>query len=265
MIAAALLCAAAVLAAQPAPPGGPTLEGPQLFHDGNAAYLAGDAGRAVASYEALLAEGLESPELETNLGAAYLRQGKRGQAALHLERALALAPGDDDARYDLGELRRTNVDKLEGGEEQGPAEILVRLTSPLPGPTAALALVVFWSLAWAFAALSAARPRKLAGTPLGTAAIGCFVIAAICAAVAAGSSAGRKLSLRRAVVVAPAAAAHEGPNAKSKSPFEVHEGTAVSIEETLSGFSRIKLANGLTGWVDASALERVVPQRWLVD
>ena len=34
MIAAALLCAAAVLAAQPAPPGGPTLEGPQLFHDG---------------------------------------------------------------------------------------------------------------------------------------------------------------------------------------------------------------------------------------
>src|SRR5207237_6826651 len=118
----------------------------QLFSDANAAYLSGDLGRAIASYEALVAEGVTSAELETNLGAAYLRQGKRGQAALHLERALVLAPGDDDARHDLGELRRTNIDKLEGGEEQGPAEIFARVLAPLPGTVAAAALVVAWSL-----------------------------------------------------------------------------------------------------------------------
>ena len=204
-------------------------------------------------------------QLETNLGAAYLRQGKRGLAALHFERALVLAPGDDDARHDLGELRRTNVDKLEGADEQGPAEILARALAPLPGSVAALVLIAAWSLAWALLALAVARPARLLGAPLGTAALGCLLLSIICAAVSAGSAIGRGLALRRAVIVAQAAAAHEGPSAKSKSPFEVHEGTAVSVEETLAGFSRIKLANGLTGWVEASALEKVVPQSWRAD
>ena len=94
---------------------------PQLFSDANAAYLSGDLARASASYEALVAEGMTSSELETNLGAAWLRQGKRGLAALHFERALVLDPGDDDARADLLEVRRGNVDKLEGESEEGEA------------------------------------------------------------------------------------------------------------------------------------------------
>src|SRR5476651_761846 len=109
--------------------------------------------RAVSAYEALLAEGVRSPELETNLGAAYLRQGRRGPAALHFERALVLAPGDEDARADLQDLRRTNVDKLEGGNDQGPAEIFIRLLAPLPGGVAAVALALFWTLGWALLAL----------------------------------------------------------------------------------------------------------------
>jgi tetratricopeptide (TPR) repeat protein len=238
---------------------------PALFDDGNQAYLAGDPAKAIASYEALLAEGVESPELETNLGAAYLRQGRRGLAALHFERALALAPGDDDARADLAEIRRTNVDKLEGAEEQGPAEIFIRLLAPLPGGAAAIALLVAWSLGWALLALLALRPAGLAQAPLGAFALACFGVVALAAAVTAGSAAGRAIALRRAVVVAASAAAHEGPSEKTRSPFEVHEGTAVSVEETIAGYSRIKLANGLTGWVDAGTLERVVPQRWRTD
>src|SRR5258708_6246695 len=80
--------------------------GSQLFADANAAYLSGDLPRAIVSYEALVAEGITSPELETNLGAAYLRQGRRGPAALHFERALFLDSSDDDARADLVEVRR---------------------------------------------------------------------------------------------------------------------------------------------------------------
>lgn len=234
----------------------------QLFDDGNAAHLAGDPARAVAAYEAVLAEGIRSPELETNLGAAYLRQGRRGLAALHFERALALAPGDDDARADLNEVRRTNVDKLEGAEEQGPAEILIRVLAPLPGGPAAFALLGAWSLLWALVALMALRPASLAGAPLGALAIGCLVLSALGGAVVAGSAAARAIAARRAVVVAAAAPAREGPTAKSASTFEVHEGTAVSIEDAAAGFARIKLANGLTGWVEAGALERVVPEGW---
>jgi hypothetical protein len=233
--------------------------GVQLFADANAAYLSGDVPRAVAAYEALVSEGIASTELETNLGAALLRQGKRGLAVLHFERALFLDPGDDDARADLIEVRRGNVDRLEGEAEESGSETVARLLAPLPGSAAALALIALWALGWMLLAIRLLRrgPRWT-----GVAAAPCFAGALFCALVATGAAAGRGLAMRRAVVVAPAVPAREGPGERSGSRFEIHEGTTVAIEDEESGFRRVKLANGLTGWVPAGALELVVPPGW---
>ena len=116
------LFATLLLAAEPA--------SGQLFADANAAFLSGDAPRAIAAWEALVSEGILSAELETNLGAGHLRQGKRGLAALHFERALFLEPGDDDARADLLAVRRGNVDRLEGDLDDGETEAAARLLRP---------------------------------------------------------------------------------------------------------------------------------------
>lgn len=229
-----------------------------LFSDANAAYLSGDLARAVASYEALIAEGVTSPELETNLGAAYLREGKRGLAALHFERALFLDPGDDDARADLVEVRRGNVDKLEGESEEGGTETLARVLAPLPGGTAAALLISFWCLAWILLALRLWKRLPWLGLATGLA----FALSAAAAAVTWGAATGRRMALQRAVVVAPSTPAREGPAEKSVSHFEVHEGTTVRIEDQESDYRRIKLANGLTGWVPSSAVELVVPPGW---
>ena len=255
-LALALLCAAS------ASPGAVSVpheaRGNALFDQANAAYIAGDTSRAMAGYEALLEEGVVSPELETNLGAAYLRQGKRGLAALHLERALFLDPSDDDARADLLEVRRGNVDRLEGEPEDGGAEAISRVLAPLPGRAAAVALVALWSLGWGLVGVHLVRPRP----SLGPSAAACFVLAAAASLVTAGSAASHRLTLRRAVVVAPAAPAREGPSDRAASHFEVHEGTALRIEDEDRGYRRVKLANGLSGWVSSSAVEPVVPPGW---
>ena len=230
----------------------------QLFSDANAAYLSGDLARAVASYEALESEGVTSPELETNLGAAYLRQGKRGLAALHFERALFLDPGDDDARADLVEVRRGNVDKLEGESEEGGTETLARALAPLPGGTAAALLVALWSLAWVLVAFRLWKPLPWLGVATGAA----FFLAIVAAAVTWGAATGRRMALQRAVVVAQSVPAREGPADKSISHFEVHEGTTVRVEDHEGDWRRVKLANGLTGWVPSSAVELVVPPGW---
>ncbi len=233
--------------------------GAQLFADGNAAYLSGDVGRALSAWEALASEGVLSPELETNLGAGYLRQGKRGLAALHLERALFLDPGDDDARTDLVEVRRGNVDKLEGDAEDGGTETLVRLLSPLPGTFAAFLLLAAWGAAWI---LLGVRLLLAVSRWTAFASAGCFALAALAALVTWGAATARHLALQRAVVVSPSAPAREGPGEKNASRFEVHEGTTVRVEDEEGGFRRVKLANGLTGWVPAGAVEMVVPPGW---
>jgi tetratricopeptide (TPR) repeat protein len=230
----------------------------QLFADANTAYLSGDVARAIAAYEALEAEGIASPELETNLGAAYLRQGKRGMAALHFERALFLDPGDDDARADLTEVRRGNVDRLEGESEEGGTETLARVLAPLPGGVAAVLLVALWTAAWVLLGVRMYRPELR----LGAFAVGAFALAFLAAGVTYGAALGRDLALQRAVVVAQAVPSREGPGEKSVSHFEIHEGTTVRIEDEDGQFRRIKLANGLTGWVPSSAVELVVPPGW---
>jgi tetratricopeptide (TPR) repeat protein len=234
-------------------------EAPQLFSDANAAYLSGDLQRATTSYEALVAEGLASPELETNLGAAYLRQGKRGLAALHFERALFLDPGDDDARADLLEVRRGNVDKLEGESDDAGTETLARVLAPLPGTTAAALLIAFWVVAWVLLALRMLRP----GMAYVSLAAGiAFALALLSAGITWGAATGRKMALQRAVVVAQSVPAREGPSEKSVSHFEVHEGTTVRIEDDEADYRRVKLANGLTGWVPSGSVELVVPPGW---
>jgi tetratricopeptide (TPR) repeat protein len=230
----------------------------QLFADANAAYLSGDLARAIAAYEALVAEGVASPELETNLGAAYLRQGKRGLAALHFERALFLDPGDDDARTDLAEVRRGNVDRLEGESEEGGTETVARLLAPLPGAAAAILFVLSWVAAWVLVGLHIFRRERR----LSAFASAAFGLALLAAALTWAAALGRGLALQRAVVVAQAAPAREGPGEKSASHFEVHEGTTVRLEDEEGQYRRIKLANGLTGWVPSGAVELVVPPGW---
>ena len=230
----------------------------QLFSDANAAYLSGDVARATSSYEALVSEGVASATLETNLGAAYLRQGKRGLAALHFERALFLDAGDDDARADLTELRRGNVDKLEGESDEGGSEAITRILAPLPGSAAAILFLVSWAAAWTLAGLRVFGTRRA----LGAWAIVSFVVAGLSALITWGAAEGHKLALQRAVVIAPSAAAREGPQEKAASHFEVHEGTTVRVDDEEGNFRRVRLANGLTGWIPAGSVELVVPPGW---
>jgi len=236
----------------------PEARGSALFDQGNAAYLSGETSRAVAAYEALLQERTVSPELETNLGAAYFRQGKRGLAALHLERALFLDPSDDDARADLQEVRRGNVDKLEADQDEGGTEAIARILAPLPGRAASVAFVALWCAAWALLGVNGLRPRSA----VANAATLCFVFSAVSALATFGAAASHRLTLKRAVVVAQAAPAREGPSERAASHFEVHEGTALRVEDEEQGFRRVRLANGLTGWVPAAAVELVVPRGW---
>ena len=233
----------------------------QLFADAAGAFLSGDLPRATAAWQALIEEGVASPELETNLGTALLRQGKRGLAALHFERALHLDAGDDDARADLVELRRNNVDRLEG-EEEGGGEQLYRFLAPLPGSVMGLVLVVCWTLGWLLFGVRLLVPGLSERLPLGAAVAGLLGISVIAGSMTAAAAAGHRLALHRAVIVAPSVPAREGPQPKAASPFEVHEGTLVRVDDAENGYRRIKLQNGLTGWVPAEAVELVVPPQW---
>lgn len=227
-----------------------------VWKRGNDAYLRGDYAAAVHAYEQLDRQQVASADLAFNLGNAYYRQGQLGRAIWCWQRALALDPDQDDARYNLAQARRvedTRVhDKLEGAERE-------------PTWMRAVGLLGAATETWLFVALYAAfflalglrvRARRQAGPDEVEAGHGSgwtalAAILGVGAALAGLLLIGRVASDRMpsGIVLADQADVKEGADPNYKTSFQVHAGLRVRLLDRDQDWVRIRLANGLEGWV----------------
>ena len=233
--------------ATPAPPADPGTRAEQA----SALYLAGDYDGAARAWRALVDEGWESVGLHLDLGNALLRLGHRGRAIASYLRALQLDPGDADVQANLELARAQNVDRLVG-EAQPPLHVRVLARTP-EGVALALfgsAWSAFWLLLWL-----RSRSSRSARRWLGPAALLAALLAIGGGALLAGKAADRQTP--SAVVIAPTCPVREGPSRTLKAAFELHEGTTVRILEAQGDLARIRLLNGLEGWVASADLDVV--------
>jgi tetratricopeptide (TPR) repeat protein len=244
---AAPLALALTLALAAAPPPSPA----QRLEAANRAYLAGDLEGASRGYLELLADGWESPSLYVNLGNARYRMGRRGLAVASWARALRLDPGDADARANLELARGENVDEVVGAEAR---PLFVRAVERVPDGAAVGLFALCWLALWAALSGRSLAPPLLRGR-LGALALACAVLAVPAGALLAGKAAARRTAT--AVVVAPVAAVREGAEPALRTVFELHEGTEVRVLEVRDGAVRVRLPNGMEGWVGATDVEPV--------
>ena len=227
----------------------------EAWKRGNDAYLHGDYDAAVAAYEELDRQDVVSPDLFFNLGDAYFKKGALGPAIWAFERAAALDPDDDDVRYNLEQTRtlaaRQAHDKIEG-EDRDP--LWIRAVTALSPSTEtwiflALYLGFFASLFVRRRASDDARPALTAGA----------AILAGLALLAGGAVAGRAVLERVpfGVVLPDALAVKEGADVNYKTGFQVHAGLRVRLLERDQDWLRIRLANGLEGWVRSKDVGRL--------
>jgi tetratricopeptide (TPR) repeat protein len=218
---------------------------------GNDAYLRGDYASAVAAYEQLDRQDLISSELAYNLGNAYYRQGALGKAIWAWERALNLDPDADDARYNLGQARqaaeRRVHDKIEGADRD---PVWIRVVTELTLSTEtwlflALYLAFFVALGLRLRARRSAGRDDVSGWAAVAAVLG--VAAALAGALLAGRVALDRVPF--AVVLADAVPVKEGADPNYRTTFEVHAGLRVRLLDHDQDWVRIRLANGLEGWV----------------
>jgi tetratricopeptide (TPR) repeat protein len=227
----------------------------EAWKRGNDAYLHGDYDAAVAAYEELDREDVVSPDLFFNLGDAYFKKGALGPAIWAFERAAALDPDDDDIRFNLEQARKLAArqarDKIEG-EDRDPLWIRA-VTSLSPSVETWVFLVLYLG----FFALLFARRRASDDTRPALGA-GAAILAAM-TLVAGGAVAGRVILERVpfGVVLPDALAVKEGADVNYKTGFEVHAGLRVRLLERDQDWLRIRLANGLEGWVRSKDVGRL--------
>ena len=230
----------------------------EAWRRGNDAYLRGDYAAAVAAYEELDRQGLVSADLAFNLGDAYYRQGNLGRAIWAFERAAALDPDDEDTRYNLKQAHkladRRVRDKIEGADRD---PLWMRVVGAL-GPASETWLFVACYLA-CFTALAALWVRRRRGDHaralLGATASILAVAASLSGLLLAGRATLDRIPF--GVILPDAVAVREGADTNYRTSFELHAGLRVRLLDRDQEWLRIRLPNGLEGWVREADVGRL--------
>lgn len=237
-----------------------TLTGMKAIRDwveiGDQLYRQGDYAVAIDYYGLALSANYASAELYYNLGNAYYRVDNIGMAILNYERALRLKPSMKDALENLELANARTADRI----TVLPRLLVVRLvdwlcTAITPSHWRVICLVILALLGMAFVVLRLSPSRNLrkAGLAACFATAFLFIIATL---LMIGSSS-RFSAHRDAIILDPSIVMKSSPESSSTDKMILHEGTKVHIGDELSGWYKITIADGTTGWCRADEVERI--------
>ena len=227
-----------------------------LMKDAERYYTANDFANAIKTYESILKQGFESSELYFNLGNSYYKNNEIAKSVLNYERAKLLAPNDEDIQFNLDLVNQFVVDKI----SPMPRFIVTKWWQSLINMNSAdgwgrISLIFFIIMLIAAAGYIFASSVSLKKTSF----IAAIVLFTFCAfSFGFGSTQKTKISNRKgAVIFSSTVTVKSSPDESGTDLFVIHEGLKVEVKEVLSGWCNIKIADGSSGWVKQSTLEKI--------
>lgn len=228
----------------------------QLWDRANTAYINGDFHAATEIYERIFARGLTSAKLYYNLANAYFKEGRLGKSILFYRRALRLAPGNDDIRYNLSVAEARTKDNIEDIPEfffvtwmrEARHTMSCTAWSVLSLVLLACALALF--LVYLLAQRLSLRKAGFYGT----------VVAVLLCMLTTWFALGERREMlddTSAVVMTASTAVKSSPDKSSTDLFVLHEGTVVTITNRLDDWCEVVIADGKKGWLECRKIETI--------
>lgn len=210
-------------------------------------YRQGKFSAALGLYEEELKNRPNDPFLYYNIGNCYFKMGSKGLAAANYYRAFKLAPRDADIRHNL------SLALAAGGERFVPAGMPAALHKAFFSLSYNEIKGLFFLLLWLCCTLGSVWLVKRK--------FGHAMILALLAFVLCGGWMWWRHTLETeplAVVAAPSAEIRSGPGANFPASASAAQGhLLLVVDEKDSWFEVIVKSQGLKGWVEKSAVERI--------
>ena len=231
----------------------------QSWADANQAYTEGRYADAATLYQAIIDD---APTITRayapvyyNLGNARFKQGELSQAILAYERCLRLRPTDKNARYNLQFAQSRIVDNIADTRVFFLRQWLTTLRNLLPMTT------WMWTSIIAFSLMLICLLLFAFSRSLGIRKAGFYVsiICLLCSGIAFANAASlhhRDTVRAEAIITRGIVNAKASPDRSGTELFTLHEGTKVTIHETLAGYANIEVGN-YNGWIPLTTLERI--------
>lgn len=228
-----------------------------LWNSANQAYVEGRWGDAVTDYELISGMGLESAALYCNTGDAYFKEGNVPMAILFYERALKLDPSYSDARYNLELMNSMIQDRIDPVPDfilkVWAKDICYIMDSDAWAACFLVLLALTLGLVLLFLLAPTAAGRRT----------GFFtgIVTLLLAVASLSFSIWQKndyMSADEAIVMRPVTSVKSSPSAEaSKDLFILHEGTKVTILDSVGSWNNIELADGRQGWIPSADMETI--------
>jgi tetratricopeptide (TPR) repeat protein len=227
-----------------------------IFRKANQLYSEGNYEEAVDLYNYILASGYHSASIYYNLGNAFYRSGKIPSAILNYERALLLAPGDEDIRFNLDLARVQIRDRIEEVPDffinrwwKGARDTLNFRSWAIVSAVTFITTLIFLTV---FLLVSKVIMKKL----FFWLAVSLFFISVISFTVGLDQRNYVK-NHNSAIIFSPVVSVKSSPDFNSADLFVLHEGTKVSVEDSIGDWRAVRLSDGNKGWLHKDGLEMI--------
>lgn len=228
----------------------------QLANQAAKAYNLKQYPEAIALYEKVISNGYESYSLYYNLGNAYFRNNENAPAVLFYEKALKLAPNNEDIKHNIEVVNSKLIDKVEMVPElfykRWWKQILNLMDIDILATLNILMITFALILIAVYIAVSNLLIRKISFWA-GIALLFFFSIGVTAAAQRNHYLTGQ----HEAIIFIQNVNIKSSPDENSKDIFVLHEGTKVKLLDVVAEWQEIRIANGSTGWIKASDIRKI--------
>ena len=231
-------------------------ENDTLFQKANELYNQEQYQEAIDGYLSIINTGKESAELYYNIANAHYKLSNIGPSIFYYEKALELAPNDEDVKNNLTFAKNATIDVIDVIPEGIISRTINGFTNmfsfDLWAWISICCVILFVVLFILYYNARMSSKKRLFFISSWVALIfGLFGV------FFAFSQYNFINNNQYAIIYAQETTIKSEPNLRSEEVFELHEGTKVKITEEVNDWRKIKLADGKIGWIPASDLEEL--------
>lgn len=224
------------------------------FYQGVTYFTAGTYKEALQVWTDIYNKGYRSANLDYNIGNAYFKMNDIPLAILFYERAYLLNPADENINYNLQIARTLIVDRF----QEIPELFFVKwynfvslfLSSNQWARISLVSFVVFLLLLSLYIYSTRYRYKVLGFW---------FALFFIMLSLFSFAFSERNKALvydsHKAIITFPVVSGKSSPDKSGNDLFVLHEGTKVTVDDSVGDWLEIRLSDGNKGWVPVNSLE----------
>ena len=225
-----------------------------IFEQASLSYEQNEYAQALIFYNEIQDLGLYSSDLYYNIGNCYYKLQQNAEAILYYEKALKLNPNDEDALFNLKLVQLQLVDKLAEVPQvfylKWAESIKNMLTIDQWAKFGLIFLYLFCCLFIMFLFIKTYNLKKRSFT------VSMFSLLVAVSSLSLAYYSNNTLKVE-AVLIQANSYIKSAPSNMSEDLFILHEGTKVQVLEVFNDWTKIKLSDGMIGWLENQAIMEI--------